>query len=406
MGQAFSRVTIADPDLENNSNNVDINKYSSTFYGISFGSNVPEELSQEPEHGKHWYTDFLEQAFVAPHRDGKSVVVFLPEYKNNYGYDDEMKAAVVRAAEVYERLCLNHSGHPRIVKYLCRLNSSVAGFCLERLTPGPLDKLKLPPLTLPVVSPSAKDKILLALYYRWALQTLSALHYIHTHSVFLSSFGPNSIWLRADMSIAVTGFIATAIPTLIPEYDELGVETDSYEYVLQTPENAYRSESLELLEHGQPVYGAAHDLFDWATFMWRLMTNDYSTCPLPPPGGYHRSPLMPMGQASSPDFSNDRRPWKYEEKRQEEGAWQVLEEQRLGYILVKAWNRQYENTKGALEDVQKVVQKMGMLLVGEDEVELEKGARWEDVFDVIGTGDGEFDQELRFADNSKEKIAV
>ncbi|EQL37541.1 hypothetical protein BDFG_01131 [Blastomyces dermatitidis ATCC 26199] len=137
------------------------------------------------------------------------------------------------------------------------------------------------------------------------------------------------------MSIAVTVFIATVIPTPIPGYDDLGVETNNYEYVLQTPENAYRSGSLELLEHGQPAFGAAYDLFDWATFMCRLLTNDYSTCPLPRPGGYHTSPLMTMDPASWKDFSNDRRPWKYEEKRQKEGAWHVLEEQRLGYRLVK-----------------------------------------------------------------------
>ncbi|KAL2365712.1 hypothetical protein RJZ56_001312 [Blastomyces dermatitidis] len=159
------------------------------------------------------------------------------------------------------------------------------------------------------------------------------------------------------MSIAVTVFIATVIPTPIPGYDDLGVETNNYEYVLQTPENAYRSGSLELLEHGQPAFGAAHDLFDWATFMCRLFTNDYSTCPLPRPGGYHTSPLMTMDPASWKDFSNDRRPWKYEEKRQKEGAWH------------------YENAKEALEDVQKVVQKTGLLLVGEDEVELKKGTQ-------------------------------
>ncbi|EEQ85299.2 uncharacterized protein BDCG_08568 [Blastomyces dermatitidis ER-3] len=258
MGQAFSRVKMADPDLENsNNNNVDINKHSSTFYGISFGCNVHKRRAQ-------------------PRASASQALVHRIEMERFY---------------------------------------------LERFTIN--------------LSPSDRDKSLLALYSRWVLQTLSALHYIHTHSVFLSNFGANSIWLRADMSIAVTVFIATVIPTPIPGYDDLGVETNNYEYVLQTPENAYRSGSLELLEHGQPAFGAAYDLFDWATFMCRLLTNDYSTCPLPRPGGYHTSPLMTMDPASWKDFSNDRRPWKYEEKRQKEGAWHVLEEQRLGYRLVK-----------------------------------------------------------------------
>ncbi|KAL2385387.1 hypothetical protein RJZ90_001313 [Blastomyces dermatitidis] len=164
----------------------------------------------------------------------------------------------------------------------------------------------------------------------------------HSSTFYGISFGCNVHKRRAQPRASASQALVhriemetTVIPTPIPGYDDLGVETNNYEYVLQTPENAYRSGSLELLEHGQPAFGAAHDLFDWATFMCRLFTNDYSTCPLPRPGGYHTSPLMTMDPASWKDFSNDRRPWKYEEKRQKEGAWHVLEEQRLGYRLVK-----------------------------------------------------------------------
>ncbi|PGH08044.1 hypothetical protein GX51_01485 [Blastomyces parvus] len=401
MGQAFSWVKTAnpDPDLEENSNNANINQHSSIIYDIEFGINAPVELGQDPEHRKHWYANFFETAYVAPHRDGKSVVVFIPEHERDLYYEDEAQA-IVRITEVYERLCLNRTGHPRIV-------NNVPAFCLERLTPGPLVKLTLPPLTLPVVTPSAKDKLILALYYRWALQALSALHYIHTRSVYPTDFGRNSIWVRADMSIAVAGFTSAAIPTPVPEYDEHG-ETGNYEYVLETSKTPWRSESLELHapQHGYNEYSAAYDLFDWATFMWRLMTNDYSTRPLPGPRRYDTSPLFPMDQADWPDFSNDTCPRKYEEKRRAEGAWQVLEEQRLGYILVKAWNGQYENAKEALDDVKKAAEKMGLLVIGEDEIEPENDLRWEEVFEVVRTGDGEYDQELRLVANAQEKITV
>lgn len=109
MGQATSR--------PNNSDGNSDYEQPSTTLGLPYESlAIPEEVSRKPEDCKHWYADFFEQAYVAPHRDGKSVVVFWPESKQGFYEESEEKTHVIRTAEVYERLFLNNSGHPRIVK--------------------------------------------------------------------------------------------------------------------------------------------------------------------------------------------------------------------------------------------------------------------------------------------------
>ena len=115
MGQVFSTAS-NENESENSSSNADTNRQQSpASCGVYFGSNVPRELSQESDDCKHWYADFFEQAYVAPHRDGKSVVVFWPDNERYYDGDDE-KTVIMRAAKIYERLFLDGGGHPRLVK--------------------------------------------------------------------------------------------------------------------------------------------------------------------------------------------------------------------------------------------------------------------------------------------------
>jgi hypothetical protein len=61
---------------------------------------------------------------------------------------------------------------------------------VERLWPGPFD-LKLPVMTVPVpvpAKPDCNDKTMLSLYYRWALQGLSALSALHSQGIYLRTF--------------------------------------------------------------------------------------------------------------------------------------------------------------------------------------------------------------------------
>lgn len=67
----------------------------------------------------------FEQAYVAPHRHGESVLVFRPSHPREYTSDDPDEAVQLKqhAAHVYEYLfgvtadgAKIEKGHPRIVK--------------------------------------------------------------------------------------------------------------------------------------------------------------------------------------------------------------------------------------------------------------------------------------------------
>jgi hypothetical protein len=69
---------------------------------------------------------------------------------------------------------------------------------LERVFPGPFD-LTLPTMNVPVPSvQNTSDKLMLNLYYRWALQGLSALSVLHSNKIYLRTFSSQQIWLRSD----------------------------------------------------------------------------------------------------------------------------------------------------------------------------------------------------------------
>ncbi|KAM5436288.1 hypothetical protein MferCBS31731_005981 [Microsporum ferrugineum] len=342
---------------------------------ISFRADyLLDEVSRRPEDLKDWYTDFFEQAFVAPPIEMDSLSLY--------------------------------SGRIPTVRYLHRLDDGI-GFCLERLTPGPLDNIRFPPLSLPISTPSTQNRMLLALYYRWALQSLSALHFMHTKSLYLATVGNTFTWLRSDMSIAITGLTCVASHTLVPEWDDHG-ETGKFIYQIEAVSH-FRSGNnlLECFAAGTSdlPHNAAYDLFDWATWMWQHMTNYYSTSPPREPCYSTWSPLLPIDPASWPEFTSHVQFLRYEEEKHRQGAWQELEEERLGPILVKAWNQEYQSAEQVMQDVQEVVKKVAMKLIGEDEVELEEVSRWEDFFDLFdeaGTCEGISDQELQSESLEKE----
>ena len=88
------------------------------------------------------------------------------------------------------------------------------GVIVERLEPGP-HWGDLPAMTVPVPDePSREDRIMLALYYRWALQSLSAISCLHSRSVYLTFFSSTNVWLRPDYSLAISGFISVDGPEL------------------------------------------------------------------------------------------------------------------------------------------------------------------------------------------------
>ena len=63
---------------------------------------------------------------------------------------------------------------------------------------------------------------MLSLYYRWALQVLSAFSFLHSRSIYVRSFSSRFVWLRSDFSLAITGFICATAPAIEQE-----VKTDA-----------------------------------------------------------------------------------------------------------------------------------------------------------------------------------
>ena len=93
---------------------------------------------------------------------------------------------------------------------------------IERLWPGPFN-LTLPVMTVPVsADPGRNDKTMLSLYYRWALQSLSALGALHSRGIHLRTFSSQMMWLRSDYSLALTGFVGAEIADDETNYGEGG----------------------------------------------------------------------------------------------------------------------------------------------------------------------------------------
>jgi hypothetical protein len=70
-------------------------------------------------------------------------------------------------------------------------------------------------MTIPILEKqSREDKIVLSLHYRWALQALYALGFMHSKSVNIKIFDSTNVWLRSDYSLALTGFICAWAPEI------------------------------------------------------------------------------------------------------------------------------------------------------------------------------------------------
>lgn len=261
---------------------------------------------------------------------------------------------------------------------------------LERLWPGVFD-FRLPAMEVPVVETQTRgDWVMLSLYFRWALQGLSALKFAHSRSVFLRNFSAQMVWVRADYSLALTGFIGADIVGDETDYREGGIVCD---------------EDVEL---DDSAYGSVKDdLFRWATFVWRLMTNDFTERSLSVARTGCWGPCCPVEGGCS-RFTDDshqtlnkgHRSWLRD--RENRKLYQELEEARLGSVLLKAWNAGYESTDEVMADVRLTAKKMG-IIVREDEDEVDVDARWEDVFEMVEmteSGPGSPTRRLRFKESS------
>jgi hypothetical protein len=230
-------------------------------------------------------------------------------------------------------------------------------------------------MTTPVPEePTSSETIMLHLYYRWALQSLSALSTLHSKGIYLRTFSPQQIWLRSDFSLALTGFIGADITGDKTDYLEGGLVRDE---IMEFDEDAL---------HGC----VKEDLYYWATFVWRLMTNDFTdVSPSLKLGCWE--PCCPVEGCSKP----------YDENREEfderflGGMWQHLEEARLGSVLIKAWDKKFESADEVAEETKRVLETLGIEIDGDDVV---INGDWEDVFEVEETETTPVARRLKFKD--------
>lgn len=341
------------------------------------GDVVPSVCSTRRE---DYYHDLYQTVYFVLHRNQECVVAFQVCHKANPRVDPEEWSAIVdRVTRVYGYLAHStnephaHTDqpihiHPRIVQYLCRLPD---GCLLEKLEPGPLARTTLPPLASSRPPRETLRDPLLLLYCRWALQSLSVLVFLHEQSVYLMDFSFATIWIRDDLSIALNGFLSATIPTDAWQYSP---NTARYEEEYYSATNPATS--------GSPELGPKLDLSDWATFIWRCMTDGFT--PDAPLWSEPTDPLPADGDLAG-----------YRQEQQTEGKFQLLDEGRLGPILLKAWKGLYGNAREILQDVRLYFEKIKVRMEGEDEILPDQG-RWQDIFTVAKTEDARWHREIRY----------
>lgn len=273
----------------------------------------------------------------------------------------------------------------------------IGGLLLEKLTPGPMHRMGLPALEVPTAANlNSKDVLVLSLYYRWALQALSAMSFFHRRGIFLRVFTSQMVWLRSDLSLAITCFI-NAVTT-----DEYPYANSTIDYRRNQTSEAYydelpceddgmiTDEAFRYQANGEEIPGVKEDLFELATFLWRLMTSGEET-----DSGWSDDPISPRSDDPVADYGQNQDTLKAALcQRAADGLeWQQLEEARLGKVIVKAWSGGYESVEDVVKDVTYVATTIGISVIG-DEIDI--GTPWEDVLGVVDEKTRHSHQRLRF----------
>ncbi|KAI4619386.1 uncharacterized protein J4E87_007636 [Alternaria ethzedia] len=214
-------------------------------------------------------------------------------------------------------------------------------------------------------------------------------------------FSSQLVWIRPDFSLAVTGFISATAPEIEDEFwkdaaecskairqesglpepcdpDNMASECNWSDGEWVGDDMIYDGPFDDTPEHGVSSGSVKADLFYWATFVWRLMANDFtaiSPSRRGPRGGLWE-PTYPMEGGhiieDAPDLSEIMR------ERERRKLFQQLERARLGHVLFSAWNEQYSTVDEVVHDIELAAADVGITISG-DEVDI--GKKWEDVFE-------------------------
>jgi len=194
---------------------------------------------------------------------------------------------------------------------------------LEKAPLGPLcwylrrrDSAMYPP------NPSGSSSIApehLHLVYRWALQILTALSTIHSKEmIHMDVQSTESCRLREDLSLALVGFVGSSFWNLRGE-----------RFLDSSSNWETRLETSNSWEHKVP--DDKHDLYDWASIVYRLMTDHCTSDDM----------------FKTKDFPK-------------------LEDEKLGGFVRRCWEGEYEKASDLSRDVVAYLREQGVDVEGDD----------------------------------------
>lgn len=232
------------------------------------GLPVPLETDMDPDDYQGFYDDFYERFNVVVANNKTSVLLYPETFaseepstgKARYYYwpDDDGDSPQDRlegTARIYEQLSANGPLPRCLVQYQGRHPSGVR---LERLEIGPLD----------YDLPSAEENdVVLALYQRWALQTLSALRFLHENCVILNAIDLTGLWIREDLSAAIANLVNAGSEVVGVSAGDLRASEVESQW---SPDQFYPSRSVDEVSPGH-IKG---DLFDWAVLAFELFKDE------------------------------------------------------------------------------------------------------------------------------------
>ncbi|KAG9765644.1 hypothetical protein KCU73_g336, partial [Aureobasidium melanogenum] len=243
----------------------------------------------------------------------------------------ESEAELVwRNVLVFEKLNAAGSKCNRIVKYKGR-DAATSFPLLEKPGGGPLKTFLATHRTrmYPENEAGSIAPTYLPLIYRWALQILSALSEIHHNGIIhMDIVSPDCFWLYDDLSIALVGFQSA---------DFVNMEGERVQGDMHCGEE-FRWPWVRNTRRERPT--AKVDLFDWATLICTLMTD--------------QSPIDGMiRDIEVQEMINT-------------GSLPALEEEKLGYLVRKCWLGEYESAVEVMADLKVFLTERGMEVEEDD----------------------------------------
>ncbi|KAG9671909.1 hypothetical protein KCU99_g7395, partial [Aureobasidium melanogenum] len=302
---------------------------------------TPPTLSREP-----WASILNPLCFVYEIDQEKfeHTVILIPGGRYPYDGDVSEDADWLREREavlvwrnvlVYEKLIAEGVECDRVVRYRGK-DAATAFPLLEKPRGGPLKTFLAAHRTRmygAATGNSHKTSSIapayLPLIYRWGLQILSALSEIHGNGIIhMDIVSPDCFWLYDDLSIALVGFQSA---------DFINMKGERVQGDVHCGEE-FRWPWVRSTQHEQPT--ARVDLFDWATLIYTLMTD--------------QSPVEDrIRDVEVQEMINT-------------GSLPALEEEKLGYLVRKCWLGEYESAVEVMADLKVFLTRCGMEVEEDD----------------------------------------